>query len=59
MEQQIAALEPKLIVTLGRHAMERFIPGKQISKVHGRPFRVREQVYYPIYHPAAALYRGA
>ena len=57
--RQIELIRPKVIVTLGRHSMNRFVPGKTISVDHGKPFRVKDQVYYPIYHPAAALYRGA
>lgn len=57
--RQIDFIKPKVIVTLGRHSMNRFVPGKTISVDHGKPFRVKGQVYFPIYHPAAALYRGA
>lgn len=57
--KQIEAIKPLVIVTLGRHSMNRFIPNRIISQDHGKPVRVKDQVYYPIYHPAAALYRGA
>ncbi len=56
--KQIEAIKPLVIVTLGRHSMNRFIPNRIISQDHGKPVRVKGQVYYPIYHPAAALYRG-
>ncbi len=56
--RQIAAIKPAVIVTLGRHSMNRFIPNRIISRDHGKPVRIKNQVYYPIYHPAAALYRG-
>jgi DNA polymerase len=61
---EIAAIQPKVIVTLGRHAMEHFVPGKKISEVHGHAFRrtfddIGEQVFYVLYHPAAALYNGS
>ncbi len=64
LDQQIQAIKPLLIVTLGRHAMNRFMPGLQISKVHGQAKRVKsifskKQVIYPLYHPASALYNGA
>lgn len=56
---QIKLIAPKLIVTLGRHSMRLFLPEDfQISKVHGKPFRRRGQVYLPLYHPAAALYQS-
>ncbi len=64
LHAQIKIIEPKIIVTLGRHAMEHFIPGKKISEVHGRAFRrtfddIGEQVFFALYHPAAALYNGS
>lgn len=61
--EQINLIDPVLIVTLGRHAMENFIPGKLISEVHGQAFRrtfpdMGERVFFVLYHPAAALYNG-
>lgn len=61
LEEQIQIIKPKLIVTLGRHSMDRFIPNQKISYDHGKPKRreiegLGKLVYYPIYHPAAALY---
>ncbi|MFA4931239.1 MAG: uracil-DNA glycosylase [Patescibacteria group bacterium] len=57
--QQIALIKPKLIVTLGRHAMNFFLPNLKISTAHGQPKRYQGQVYLPLYHPAAGLYRAA
>lgn len=59
LERQLRLIRPKLIVTLGRHAMARFIKIGTITENHGRAFRLHGQVYFPTYHPAAALYRGA
>lgn len=59
LEAQVAVIKPKLMVLLGRHAMDRFLPDCKISQDHGRGKRYREQVYYPVYHPAAALYTGS
>lgn len=56
--KQIAIIQPKLIVTLGRHSMEAFLPGFRISQIHGQPKRKSGLVYLPLYHPAAALYNG-
>jgi DNA polymerase len=61
LEEQIRIIKPKLIVTLGRHAMNRFMPGLKISKDHGQAKRTqgidgKKQVYFPLYHPASALY---
>jgi uracil-DNA glycosylase family 4 len=58
LEEQIAAVDPDVIVLLGRHAMERFLPGRRISEIHGEPRLKNGQVYLPVYHPAAALYNG-
>lgn len=62
--EQIKIIDPKLIVTLGRHSMERFLPGMKISQVHGKAMRreidgLDKQVFYTLYHPAAALYNGS
>lgn len=56
--RQLAIIKPTLIVFLGRHAMNNFLPELRISQVHGRPVRKSGQVYLPLYHPAAALYNG-
>jgi uracil-DNA glycosylase family 4 len=58
LQQQIAVIEPKLIVTLGRHSMDALLPGLIISHVHGQPQMHKGQTYLPLYHPAAALYNG-
>ncbi len=58
LDQQIEIIKPKLIVLLGRHSMDRFLPNQKISLDHGKPKRKNGQVYFPIYHPAAALYRN-
>lgn len=58
LEEQIEAVDPDLIVLLGRHAMARFLPNRQISRDHGQPRLKVGQVYLPVYHPAAALYNG-
>lgn len=57
LERQIELIQPKMIVTLGRYSMERFFPGQKISRIHGRPRKMEGIIYYPIYHPAAALHQ--
>lgn len=57
LERQIAIIQPQIIVTLGRHSMARAFPSEKISLVHGQPRRVARQLYFPMYHPAAALHR--
>lgn len=59
LRRQIEIIQPKVIVLLGKHALARFLPGKSISQVRGRAYRVGAQVYYAMYHPAAALYQGS
>ena len=67
LQSQLEVIQPKIVVTLGRHSMNCFLPDLQISKVHGQPKRVRlslkvdsadtlSVVILPLYHPAAALY---
>lgn len=58
LHRQLEVIRPKVLITLGRHSMEQFIPDRRISDIHGQPKRVRGQVILPLYHPAAALYNG-
>lgn len=63
LEKQIRVIQPKLIVTLGRHSMNLFFPEQKISEVHGKALRKEisgpgKQVFFTLYHPAAALYNG-
>lgn len=55
LDRQIAALDPKVIATLGRFSMAKFLPGVTISRVHGQPRRDARRVILPLFHPAAAL----
>jgi DNA polymerase len=62
--EQIKIIQPKLIVTLGRHSMEIFLPSYKISEIHGSAMRrdfpgIGKQVFFALYHPAAALYNGS
>lgn len=52
-------LKPRVVVTLGRHAMAKFFPGESISRIHGRPRKVSGLTVFPVYHPAAALHQPA
>ncbi|HBE89714.1 MAG TPA: uracil-DNA glycosylase [Candidatus Andersenbacteria bacterium] len=60
LDRQVAIIQPKLIVTLGRYSMAHFLGETlSISKIHGQAKRNKKgQVVIPMYHPAAALYRG-
>ncbi len=55
LNQQLALIQPRVIVTLGRFSMARFLPSAKISAVHGEPRLVGGYVILPMYHPAAAL----
>lgn len=58
---ELKIIKPKLVVFLGRHAMNNFFPDLQISKAHGKllikSFKgIETKYFFPLYHPAAALY---
>jgi len=59
LETQISAINPKVIVTLGRFSMGYFITNGKISAIHGRPVWVDGRLIVPMYHPAAALHQPA
>ncbi len=59
LERQIAAIDPDVVVTLGRFSMARWFPGERISRIHGQPKRDGRRLIVPMYHPAAALHQGA
>ncbi len=57
LDQQIELLKPRLIVTLGRYSMAKFLPKASISKVHGTPAKLGGLIVLPLFHPAAALHQ--
>jgi uracil-DNA glycosylase family 4 len=57
LELQIQALNPKVIVPLGRYSMARFLPNAKIGEVHGQAVRLRGRLIVPMFHPAAALHQ--
>jgi len=57
LSRQIELIRPGVIVTLGRHSMNRFIPGATISRIHGVPHEVNGLTIVPMFHPAAALHQ--
>jgi DNA polymerase len=57
--RQLKVIQPKIVVTLGRHSMEYFLPNAKISQIHGEPKRRGDLVILPLFHPAAALYNGS
>ena len=59
LEAQIKAINPSIIVTLGRFSMGKFIPGAKISAIHGQMRKVGNRFVIPMFHPAAALHQAA
>ncbi len=59
LEAQIKAINPSIIVTLGRFSMNKFIPGAKISAIHGQMRKVGDRFVIPMFHPAAALHQAA
>ena len=64
LHEEIKIIQPKIIVTLGRHAMMHFAPEKKISSAHGTILQktfpdIGTHTFYFLYHPAAALYNGS
>jgi len=61
--KQLQIIQPKVVITLGRHSMEYFLPDMKIGQIHGQPKRIQfgddKIVVVPLYHPAAALYNGS
>jgi uracil-DNA glycosylase len=57
LDRQIELIKPEVIVTLGRHSMNRFIPGATISRIHGDPRVIDGVTVVPMFHPAAALHQ--
>ncbi len=57
LDRQVALIGPQVIVTLGRYSMARAFPGEKISAIHGKPRKVGDIVYVPMFHPAAALHQ--
>lgn len=62
LDQMIEIIDPKIIVTLGRFSMGKFLPGVKIGSVHGKPKKVewkgKKLTIVPMYHPAAGLRNG-
>src|SRR5205814_8769354 len=60
LKQQLDLVQPKVVLILGRHALERLMPGQgSISRIHGSLIRRGDVAYVPLYYPAAALHNGS
>lgn len=62
LDKEIDIIQPKIIVTLGRFSMGKFLPGAKISQVHGQArwtnWQGGKTLVVPMFHPAAALRAG-
>ncbi len=62
LDQIIKIISPKIIITLGRFSMAKFLPNIYISDVHGKKFEInwsgQKLIVVPMYHPAASLRNG-
>lgn len=59
LERQMTVINPKIIITLGRYSMGKFMPGAKISQVHGQMRRMDGRFVIAMFHPAAALHQAA
>lgn len=55
LDQQLEVINPRVVVTLGRYSLSRFLAKAKISEIHGKPMKIKNQIVIPMYHPAAAL----
>lgn len=55
LTRQIEIINPKVVVAVGRFAMNYFLPEAKITRDHGRVFKVGGRIVVPIFHTAAAL----
>jgi uracil-DNA glycosylase len=56
LEAELALVQPRVVVPLGRHALAHFVRGVKISAVHGTEMTERGRTLFPLYHPAAAFH---
>jgi DNA polymerase len=57
LDRQIEVIDPKVIVTLGRHSMAKFFRGASIGRIHGTAQVIDGRTFFAMYHPAAALHQ--
>ncbi len=59
LDRQIQAVDPSIIITLGRHSMSKYMPGAKITAVHGQMRKVGDRYVIAMFHPAAALHQAS
>lgn len=57
LDEQIQAINPQVVVTLGRFSMAKFLPNFKISEIHGQASMINGRMIVPMFHPAAALHQ--
>lgn len=59
LDKMVEVISPKVIITLGRYSMGKYLPGSKISLVHGKTRLIKwngkDIIVVPMYHPAAGL----
>jgi DNA polymerase len=63
LHAELNFIKPDVIIFLGRHSMNHFLPELKISEAHGKLVHrkipnIITEYFFPLYHPAAALYNG-
>lgn len=56
IDKQIELVDPKIVVTLGRTPLQKFVAGGIISQLHGKGKKEKNKIYLYSYHPAAILH---
>ena len=59
LEAELALIQPRLVIPLGRHALKHFSDDTKITDVHGTELTEKGRALFPMYHPAAALRGGS
>jgi len=59
LDEQLSIINAKVVVTLGRYSLQKFLPGNPIGRVHGQGRKLNGIWVVPMYHPAAALHQGS
>lgn len=59
LDRQVELIQPRVIVTLGRYSLAQFFPGEPMGKARGNARKKDGIIYFPMYHPAAALHQGS
>jgi uracil-DNA glycosylase len=60
LDRQVTFIHPSVICPMGNSAIHALLDSdKSVTAVHGIPFEIQSVTYFPMYHPAAALYMNS